>query len=223
MLLFKQFRVFVICNNGVGKVLFRISGSRIASELVELKSQRPRAKRATRDGESSRNSGIPATGAQSSSRRHVGRRRLRRRMREAGGEKHDCTPRKGRKRRKGESGEIRREKETTWPGSEQLRVKRRRYARRSDETEGKWRKKTMKGDVRRERPFSPFLSSPQLASCICHWVARACRLALVHDTRGGHVGGWRRAVDDGGDGSRGEAGKVRQGGWLTERVSKPTK
>lgn len=136
---------------GVGKVLFRISGSRIARELVELKSQRPRAKRATRDGESSpkfRHSGnwstkfIAPTRRSSSAAEEDARGRR--------GEKHDCTPRKGRKRRKGESGEIRREKETTWPGSKQLRVKRRRYARRSDETEGKWRKKTMKGDVRRE-------------------------------------------------------------------------
>lgn len=59
----------------------------------------------------------------------------------------------------------------------------------------------MKGDVRQERPFSPFLSSPRLASCICHWVARACRLVLAHDMRGGHVGGWQRADDGGGEGS----------------------
>lgn len=44
-MLFKQFRIFVISNNGVEEVLFWISGRRIARELVELKSQRPRERK----------------------------------------------------------------------------------------------------------------------------------------------------------------------------------
>lgn len=66
------------------------------------------------------------------------------------------------------------------------------------------KKKGKKGemvDVRRERRYgrSSSLSSPRLASCICHWMAHA------RDTRGGRIGGRRRVVVDGGyNGSKAE-------------------
>lgn len=159
-------------------------------ELVALRSQRPRTKGTTRDGESSTE--IPAFRQLE---HKVHRADTSAAEEDARGDGEN-TPTEGRERRKGESGEIRREKETGAGIEAATRKTEKMHQGATGLRENGGRRREGRRTAR--TPFSPFLSSPRLASCICHWVARACRLALARDTRGGHVGGWRRVVDDGG-------------------------